>query len=66
MKVGSYEVFENVNKDNAKIILAQMRDILSEDLHLWRSTSGMYMLINNQIDALDIALKEMESDRYDD
>lgn len=60
MKVGTYEVFENVNMDNAKIILTQMRYRLSEDLHLWKSTSGMYLLMKNQIDALDIALKEME------
>lgn len=62
MKVGSYEVFENVNKDNAKIILMQMRFRLFEDLHSWRSTSGMYLLMKNQIDALDIALKKMEQD----
>lgn len=61
-EVGSYEVFENVNIDNAKIIITQMRDRLSEDLHSWKSRSGIYLLIKNQIDALDIELKEMESD----
>lgn len=64
MKVGKYDVFDKVDKENSKIILLQMRDNLLSDLHNWKSTSGMYLLIKNQIDALDIALKKMESDGY--